>query len=99
MRKVSYSPKCLEGVFCELRFDRVLRSTEHRWGPGLLLPKPRPRALEFSVWVSQLLRSVLRRLAWSLRFRCGRVILRLAALQSVQPRLKLGARRHGGSAL
>src|SRR5215207_5097135 len=58
--------------------------------------KPRPPTLEFSVLVSQLLRSALRRLAWCLNFRCRWVILWLAAIQSVQPRLKVAARRHGG---
>src|SRR5215212_957370 len=81
---------------CELRLNGVLRSSEHRGGPGPLLPKPRPPTLVFSVLVSQLLRCVLRRLAWYLHFRCRRVIFWLAALQSVQPRLKVGARRHGG---
>src|SRR5215212_995446 len=85
-----------ESPECELRLNGVLRSSEHRGGPGPLLPKPRPPTLVFSVLVSQLLRCVLRRLAWYLHFRCRWVILWLAALQSVQPRLKIGARRHGG---
>src|SRR5215217_9027011 len=58
--------------------------------------KPRPPTLEFSALVSELLRSVLRRLAWFLHFRCRRVNLWLAALQSVQPRIKVRARRDGG---
>src|SRR5215203_504493 len=58
--------------------------------------KPRPPTLEFSILVSQLLRSALRLLAWCLNFRCRWVILWLATLQSVQPRLKVAARRHGG---
>src|SRR5215217_3193760 len=85
-------------AFSEVGFPLygVLGSTEHRGGPGLLLPKPRPPTLEFSILVSQLLRSALRSLAWCLHFRCSRVILWLAALQSVQPPLKVAARRHGG---
>jgi hypothetical protein len=41
-RKPLSSPcaECVEGEFSEVRVDGVLRSTEHRGGPGLLLKAP-----------------------------------------------------------
>src|SRR5215216_1268842 len=51
-KKEAYSPQCVEGVFCELRVDVALRSSEHRGGRVPYDPALLGCARECSDWRS-----------------------------------------------